>query len=178
MKASNVVLLLAGAAALWFGRPAGGFFHKNVAPALAFTDASGKPRSLHAPERPTVVLLWVEPCAYCERAFQVLDQVRPLYNEKDLDIVAFYLNPAEDAQVAAMAGSHSVSAARGQPTGDFLTALLDGLAFRGTGRDLYVIGTDGRYETVDSSDLSVPAAVTAGKLRELLKTGFKLKERS
>ena len=124
------------------------------------------------------MLLWVEPCAYCDRAFQVLDQVRPLYDEKDLDIVAFYLNPAEDAQVAAMAGAHAVSAARGQPTGEFLEKLLDGLAFRGTGRDLYVIGTDGRYKTVDSSDLKVPAAAAAAKLRELLKTEFKLKPRT
>ncbi|HEX4049182.1 MAG TPA: redoxin family protein [Elusimicrobiota bacterium] len=178
----RVVLVLAFAAAardLWFSRSAsaaGG----GRAPDLAYTDTQGGFHSLSAPGKPTVAVLWVTPCPYCARALNVLDSLRRDYAEKDLDVVGFYLNQADDASVDQIARQegHSITMARGQPTGDFVQALTAGLAFRAPGRDIYVIGKDGRYEAVDSSDLNVADDVISQRVREILRDKHGVKERA
>lgn len=180
MRSSSVVLLLVAAAAAWHLWPYGGLFHKAEAPALSYADTAGKYRSLGAPERPAVVVLWVSPCAYCTRAMKVEDDIRRLYAEEDLDVVAFYLNRAGNEEIERMAAAegHRITVAQGQPDNKFVETLLDGLAFRGTGRDIYVIGKDGRYTAVDASDLREPDYAVRDRVRSVLLNVLKLKERA
>lgn len=176
----NFVVLLAIALSvfqLWrHGQPKTG-----AAPALAFTDTHGKYRTLSAPDRPTAVVLWVSPCAYCDRSLGVLDEIRRLYKPEDLDVVGFYLNPVRDDeldQLAVREKHATLTMARGQPTPDFVEKLTDGFGFRGTGRDIYIVGRDGRYIAVDASDLSAPTYGILQQVRGLLINRFGLKERA
>jgi hypothetical protein len=155
-----------------------GFGDKTV-PALSYTDTKGVSRALNASGKPTLVVLWVTPCSYCTRSMNVLDTVRRLYPESDLDIVGFYLNTTSDADLDRMAASEgrTFTMARGQPTGEFVQQLLGGLDFHGTGRDIYVIGPDGHYTTVDASDLSKPDYGVLQQVRSLLINKHHLKER-
>jgi glutaredoxin len=165
-------------AALWHGGPRRGA-GEGTAPALPYSDTKGGTHSLAQPAKPAVVVLWVTPCSYCTRAMNVLDRLRALYPEEDLDVVGFYLNAAEDADVERMAAAerHRFTMARGQPTGPYVEVLTKGFNFRGTGRDIYVVGKDGRYVAVDSSDLSTPDYAILQKLRVLLINSHGLKER-
>lgn len=147
------------------------------APDLSYTDTKGGAHpSLAAPGKPVLVVLWVTPCPYCARALNVLDVLRWQYPEEDVDMVGFYLNRADPAEIDQIAGQegHSVTMAQGQPTGDFVQALTNTLSFRAPGRDIYVIGKDGRYQAVDSSDLNVPDDQIADRVRAILdKDGLK-----
>ena len=178
----RVVLVLAIAAAArdyWRGHSRGGAGGGRVAD-LAYTDTRGGfHTSLSASGKPAVVVLWVTPCPYCARALNVLDSLRRIYPEENLDVVGFYLNKADDAsvdQIAAQEG-HAISMAQGQPTGDFVHALTASLAFRAPGRDIYVIGKDGHYEAVDSSDLSVSDSSIYEQVRAILRAE-RVKERA
>ena len=155
-------------------------FSDKTAPALAYTDTKGATRALNASTKPAVVVLWVTPCSYCTRAMNVLDTVRRLYPESDLDVVGFYLNPVSDAELDRMAAAEgrTFTMAQGQPTAPFVEQLLSGLDFRGTGRDIYVIGPDGHYKAVDSSDLSKPDYAVLQQVRSLLINKHRLKERA
>ena len=156
------------------------FLPERRAPALPYVDTQGVSRSLVPPMKPVVVVLWVTPCSYCTRALNVLDNVRRLYPESDLDVVGFYINEADDATVERLAQEegHRITLARGQPSGQYVQALLKGFDFRGTGRDIYVVGADGRYEAVDASDLSTPNYEILQRVRVLLLNKHHLKERS
>ncbi len=163
----------------WQGR-SGTDVRLGKAPDLAYTDTRGGfHNSLAAAGKPALVVLWVTPCPYCTRAMNVLDRLRKRYPEEDLDIVGFYLNPADSASVESTARGegHSIMVAQGQPTGPFVQALTNGMGFRGPGRDIYVIGKDGKYEAVDSSDLAVADYVITEKLRAILRDRHGLKER-
>lgn len=178
MRPSTVVFLLLAAAAYF--RPWNGLFRSGEAPAVVYKDTRGHAHALNAPERPTVVMLWVSPCAYCDRAFKVLQDLRRLYPEDKLSIVALYLNPATDQQIEQMGAAEGggIDLAQGQPDGPTLEKLLDGLSFRGTGRDIYVIGVDGRYTKVDSSDLRAPRSETLDAVRRVLRDAHRLAEAS
>ncbi|MFX8235204.1 hypothetical protein ABTL20_21450, partial [Acinetobacter baumannii] len=69
---STLALLLAAAAAAYQAWPHGGLFSRPVAPSLGYTDTQGHARSLAAPDKPVVVVLWVSPCGYCTRSLKVL----------------------------------------------------------------------------------------------------------
>lgn len=175
-NAAAFVALGLAAAMLWssHGKKSG------RAPALSYADTKGHLHSFANPERPAVVVLWVTPCSYCTRALGVLDRVRSLYPEEDLDVVGIYLNPADDAEVdriAEMEG-HRVTMARGQPSGPFLETLLDGFGFRGTGRDVFVVGRDGRFVAVDASDVQAPSLALLQRVRTVLINDLHLKERA
>jgi glutaredoxin len=122
------------------------------------------------------VVLWVTQCPYCKRALNVLDILRRDYPQENLDVVGFYLNRATDASVDQISSQegHAITMAQGQPTGNFVQALTGSLAFRAPGRDIYVIGKDGNYEAVDSSDLDVPDSQISERVRAILdKQGVK-----
>lgn len=155
-------------------------FGAKSAPALAYVDTKGVSRVLNAPSKPTVVVLWVTPCAYCTRSMNVLDTVRRLYPESDLDVVGFYLNTISDADLDRMAASEgrTFTMAQGQPTGAFVQQLTSGFDFRGTGRDIYVVGRDGHYTAVDASDLSKPDYGILQQVRSLLINKHHLKEKA
>jgi len=180
---THVVALLAAViagAAIWQGRSGRRGGAEGTAPALPYVDTKGVPHSLAAPAKPAVVVLWVTPCSYCRRAMNVMDRVRGLYSEDDLDVVGFYLNESDDAGIDSIASveGHRFTMARGQPTWQYTDVLLKGFDFRGTGRDIYVLGRDGRYTAVDSSDFSVPDYAILQKIRILLTTKHGLKERA
>lgn len=176
----RVVLVIAAAAAArayWQGRSGAG---GGLAPGLAYKDTQGSFHSLIAPDKPAVVVLWVTPCPYCARALNVLDSLRRAYPEENLDVVGLYLNQADAASVDRIARQegHSITMAQGQPTGEFVQALTAGLGFRAPGRDIYVIGRDGRYVTVDSSDMSVSDARIYEQVRAILRDKHGVKERA
>jgi glutaredoxin len=150
------------------------------APPLSYVDTQGGSRSLSAPTKPTVLVLWVTPCPYCHRALKVLDSLRGAYSLDDLDVVGLYLNRADDASVDRIAGQdgHLITMAQGQPTGEFVQSLTQGLAFRAPGRDIYVIGKDGRYQAVDASDLRTPDDKILGEVRAILRNKHGLQDRS
>jgi hypothetical protein len=164
-----LIAVVAAARPLWTSRRA---------PALAYTDTQGAARRLGG-GKPAVVVLWVTPCAYCKRSLIVLDEMRRLYPEQDLDVVGFYLNRADDASIDRIARDegHSITMAQGQPSGEFVQSLTKGFNFRGTGRDIYVVGADGRYDAVDASDLKAPLPVLRDEVRSLLLNKLHLKER-
>ena len=176
------LVLAAGiAAAAFLQNKGGGFpFGARTAPALAYTDTRGGSHTLASPSKPVVVVLWVAPCAYCDRALSVLDRVRGLYREEDLDIVGFYLNQADSAAIDRIASDegHRILMAQGQPTGEYARALTSGFQFRGPGRDIYVVGPDGRYTAVDTSDLATPNFDILQKVRSLMLNKYGLKERA
>ena len=179
----RVIVVLAFAAVArdyWLGRSGKGAGSGRVAD-LAYTDTRGNSHaSLSSSSKPAVVVLWVTPCPYCARALNVLDSLRRAYPEENLDVVGFYLNQAEAVtvdQIARQEG-HSISVAQGQPTGDFVQALTSSLAFRAPGRDIYVIGKDGRYEAVDSSDLGVLDSHLYEQVRAILREKHGVKERA
>lgn len=176
-----VVLALAAAARdFWAGHFKNGAGGGRVAD-LAYTDTQGNSHaSLASSSKPSVVVLWVTPCPYCARALNVLDSLRRAYPEENLDVVGFYLNRADSATVEQIARQegHSIAVAQGQPTGDFVQALTGSLAFRAPGRDIYVIGKDGRYEAVDSSDLAVPDDKIYEQVRAILRDKHGVKERA
>jgi hypothetical protein len=182
----RVVLVLAIAFATrdqWLGRlgMTGKGAGSGRAPDLAYTDTHGGfHNSLSAAGKPAVVVLWVTPCPYCARALNVLDGLRRQYPEEDLDVVGFYLNRADSATVEQIGRGegHAIMMAQGQPTGDFVQALTNTLAFRGPGRDIYVIGKDGTYEAVDSSDLHVADYLISTRVRAILRGKHGLKERA
>jgi thiol-disulfide isomerase/thioredoxin len=147
---------------------------------LAYTDTQGGSHSLASPAKPAVVVLWVTPCPYCRRALNVLDTVRRAYPEENLDVVGFYLNRAAPAAVDQIAGSegHSIMMAQGQPTPEFVQSLTSSLALRAPGRDIYVIGMDGQYQSVDSSDLNVPDDQIYQRVRAILRDKHGVKERA
>jgi hypothetical protein len=151
----------------------------SKAPALAFVDTRGRGHSFAAPDKPAVVVLWVSPCEYAARDLGVLDRLRALYAEEDLDVIGLYLNRTDDGEIDHIASveGHRITMARGQPTGEFVQELTAGLEFRGTGRDIYVIGRDGRFVAVDASDLSTPDDALLEKVRSLLRRKHGLKER-
>ena len=179
MELSFKNLLLAGALC-YGGWTLAHQYGPKSAPALAYTDTSGVSRALNADPKPAVVVLWVTPCSYCTRSMNVLDQIRRLYPEKDLDVVGFYLNRTSDADIDSIAAreGHSFTMAQGQPTGEFVRDLTAGFGFRGTGRDIYVVGRDGRYVAVDASDLSRPDNDILQQVRSLLINKHHLKERA
>ncbi len=145
---------------------------------IAYTDTGGVARRLGA-GKPAVVVLWVTPCAYCARSLSVLDEIRRLYPEQNLDVVGFYLNKADDKSIDDITRNegHQITMAQGQPTGPFVENLLKSLDFRGTGRDIYVVRADGRYDAVDASDLREPLGRIRDRVRSLLLNKLGLKER-
>lgn len=72
---------------------------------------------------------------------------------------------------------HQITMAQGQPNGPFVENLLKSLDFRGTGRDIYVVRADGRYDAVDASDLREPRGQIRDRVRSLLLNKLGLKER-
>jgi hypothetical protein len=149
------------------------------APGLAYADTRGEYHSLSAPAKPAVFVLWVTPCPYCARALGILDSLRRDYSPDELDVVGLYLNRADDGEVDRIAGAegHSITMARGQPTGEFVQSLTSGLNFRAPGRDIYVLGKDGRYQTVDAGDLKTPNSLVYGRVRAILRDKHGLKDR-
>jgi hypothetical protein len=169
MRVALVLALAAWARSWWTS--------SHLSP-ISYTDTRGVSRRLGS-GKPAVVVLWVTPCAYCARDLNVLDEVRRLYPEEDLDVVGFYLNRAADSEIDAIASreGHSVTMAQGQPSGEFVQTLTKSLNFRGTGRDIYVVRGDGRYDAVDARDLSAPLPALRDKVRSLLLNDLRLKER-
>jgi hypothetical protein len=149
------------------------------APGLAYADTTGAYHSLSAPDKPAVFVLWVTPCPYCKRSLNVLDSLRNDYKPEDLDVVGLYLNSADNAGVDSIARGegHSITMARGQPTGEFVQSLTRGLNFRAPGRDIYILGKNGQYQTVDASDLSTPDSLIYGRVRAILRDKHGLKDR-
>ena len=179
MRVVLVVALAYAARDFWQHRAGGATAGR--APDLAYTDTKGGFHpSLAAAGKPALVVLWVTPCPYCAKALDVLDGLRRQYPEEDLDVVGFYLNTAEKSAVdqIASAEGHSIMMAQGQPTGPFVEALTASLGFRAPGRDIYIIGKDGKYETVDTSDLKVPNYQIAERVRAILREKHGLKERA
>jgi thiol-disulfide isomerase/thioredoxin len=147
---------------------------------LAYKDTKGAAHSLTSPDKPAVVVLWVTPCPYCARALNVLDGLRREYPEEKLDVVGLYLNRAEASAVDEIAGQegHSITMAQGQPSHEFVEAMTARLGFRAPGRDIYVIGKNGSYEAVDSSDLNVPDDEIAQRVRAILRDKHGVKPRA
>lgn len=175
--AAIMLALGAGAAYLAQGR---GPLSSPKAPPLPYVDTEGRSGMLAAPAKPTLVVLWIDNCAYCERSMKVLDRVRRLYAESDVDIVGFYLNNAENAAIERMARGrgHMFPVAKGQSSGDYVSALTDGFGFRGTGRQIFVVGKNGRYDEVDASDLRAPDYDVLQRVRSILLNKYRLKERA
>ncbi|HXT00832.1 MAG TPA: redoxin family protein [Elusimicrobiota bacterium] len=164
-----IVALAAGARDVW--QRHGG---------LAYKDTKGVAHSLTSPDKPAVVVLWVTPCPYCARALNVLDGLRREYPKAKLDVVGLYLNTADAATVDQIAGQegHSITMAQGQPTHEFVEAMTAHLSFRAPGRDIYVIGKNGKYQAVDSSDLNVPDDEIAQRVRAILADKHGVKPRA
>lgn len=154
MNGRAALLLAVGLGALWWWRA------PKTAPELAYRDTKGGLHAFGPGAKPSVVVFWVSPCPYCERALTVLDDLRWRFPEDRLDVVGIYLNPASDAEVDEIGKREGrrITLAGAQHSGslDLVRALDSGFGFGAPGREIYVVDAQGKMRAIDSSDLGYP----------------------
>jgi thiol-disulfide isomerase/thioredoxin len=162
----NVLLVLAALVGLYW---AAHRFTPQPVPAISFRDTMGAAHGFGRPCKPALVVFWISGCPFCERALNILDQVRRRYPKESLDIVGIYVNHGtnEAVEAEARAKGHLFDVAASRPDDDnTLINRLDeeGFKFGAPGRAIYVIDATGMYRTVDAGDLNVPNGSTEGEV--------------
>ena len=142
------------------------------APSLSYKDTQGAVHRIPEPGKTAVLVFWVSPCPYCDRALTVLDHLTTRLPSDKVDVVGIYLNHGTAAEVDAEAQreGHGTLMAPAQPTSDqtLIAALDSGFKFGSPGRAIYVVDSAGSIHSVDSSNLDFPTSGIESQVVDLV----------
>ena len=130
------------------------------APAVEFRDVVGKTHSL-TNGTPKLVAFWITNCGYSTRVLTVLEKIRAQIPEDKLEIVAFYVNPGSNQNVAAMeeVKQYHFSLAAAQQSPALIQQLQESFQIRGAGVDIYLVDALGKIHAVDAENVKTSALV-------------------